>query len=142
MLPEKEGSQPRRFRYEVGYLLFVSCAKKLVSYTKKLVSCAKKTVSCAKKTVSCAKKTVSCAKKKQGACAFGHTLLCVSCGGPTRTGDLQVMSLASYQLLHSAMYIKNDRFYRWLASAKVRRIRATRKFFSHKTSFFITFHYF
>ena len=26
-----------------------------------------------------------------------------SCGGPTRTGDLQVMSLASYQLLHSAM---------------------------------------
>ena len=26
-----------------------------------------------------------------------------SCGGPTRTGDLQVMSLASYQLLHSAI---------------------------------------
>ena len=98
MLPEKEGSQPRRFHYEAGYLLFVSCAKKLVSYTKKIISCSKK--------------LVSCAKKKQGAYAFGHTLLCVSCGGPTRTGDLQVMSLASYQLLHSAMYIKNDRFYR------------------------------
>ena len=56
MLPEKEGSQPRRFRYEAGYLLFVSCAKKLVSYTKKLVSCAKKTVSCAKKIVSKKKK--------------------------------------------------------------------------------------
>lgn len=27
----------------------------------------------------------------------------LSCGGPTRTNDLQVMSLASYQLLHSAM---------------------------------------
>ena len=25
------------------------------------------------------------------------------CGGSTRTNDLQVMSLASYQLLHSAM---------------------------------------
>ena len=28
-----------------------------------------------------------------------------SCGGPTRTGDLQVMSLASYQLLHPAMFL-------------------------------------
>ena len=27
----------------------------------------------------------------------------VCCGGPTRTNDLQVMSLASYQLLHSAL---------------------------------------
>ena len=27
-----------------------------------------------------------------------------SCGGPTRTNDLQVMSLASYQLLHPAMF--------------------------------------
>ena len=27
----------------------------------------------------------------------------LSCGGPTRTNDLQVMSLASYQLLHSAI---------------------------------------
>ena len=27
-----------------------------------------------------------------------------SCGGRTRTCDLQVMSLASYQLLHSAIY--------------------------------------
>ena len=32
-------------------------------------------------------------------------LLLFCCGGPTRTGDLQVMSLASYQLLHSAMLI-------------------------------------
>ena len=29
----------------------------------------------------------------------------MSCGGRTRTCDLQVMSLASYQLLHSAMLI-------------------------------------
>ena len=29
----------------------------------------------------------------------------LSCGGPTRTNDLQVMSLASYQLLHSAMLL-------------------------------------
>ena len=28
---------------------------------------------------------------------------CYSCGGKTRTCDLQVMSLASYQLLHSAI---------------------------------------
>ena len=27
----------------------------------------------------------------------------LSCGGPTRTNDLQVMSLASYQLLHTAI---------------------------------------
>ena len=27
------------------------------------------------------------------------------CGGRTRTCDLQVMSLASYQLLHSAMFL-------------------------------------
>ena len=30
--------------------------------------------------------------------------LVFSCGDPTRTDDLQVMSLASYQLLHSAMF--------------------------------------
>ena len=28
----------------------------------------------------------------------------MSCGGRIRTCDLQVMSLASYQLLHSAMF--------------------------------------
>ena len=33
-----------------------------------------------------------------------YTAFCC-CGGPTRTGDLQVMSLASYQLLHSAMFV-------------------------------------
>ena len=27
------------------------------------------------------------------------------CGGKTRTCDLQVMSLASYQLLHSAVFL-------------------------------------
>ena len=31
--------------------------------------------------------------------------LLLGCGGPTRTGDLQVMSLASYQLLHPAMFL-------------------------------------
>ena len=36
----------------------------------------------------------------------------MSCGDPTRTDDLQVMSLASYQLLHSAMYYrKNGRYF-------------------------------
>ena len=38
----------------------------------------------------------------------GCTKICVhplvSCGGSTRTNDLQVMSLASYQLLHSAIF--------------------------------------
>lgn len=33
-----------------------------------------------------------------------HRFDVLSCGGPTRTGDLQVMSLASYQLLHPAMF--------------------------------------
>ncbi len=33
-----------------------------------------------------------------------ETIAAISgCGDPTRTDDLQVMSLASYQLLHSAM---------------------------------------
>ena len=32
----------------------------------------------------------------------GISTIC-SCGGRTRTCDLQVMSLASYQLLHSAI---------------------------------------
>ena len=32
-----------------------------------------------------------------------------SCGGPTRTGDLQVMSLASYQLLHPAILYRQTR---------------------------------
>ena len=32
------------------------------------------------------------------------TFICYCCGDPTRTDDLQVMSLASYQLLHSAMF--------------------------------------
>ena len=37
--------------------------------------------------------------KKRSSCRTSF----LSCGGPTRTGDLQVMSLASYQLLHPAM---------------------------------------
>ena len=43
-----------------------------------------------------------------------------SCGGRTRTCDLQVMSLASYQLLHSAMLIFNSLApHFWFAFAKV-----------------------
>ena len=34
---------------------------------------------------------------------------CCSCGGRIRTCDLQVMSLASYQLLHSAMFLSGDK---------------------------------
>ena len=43
-------------------------------------------------------------KKVRNICVryFGPWLCC---GGSTRTNDLQVMSLASYQLLHSAMLI-------------------------------------
>ena len=33
-----------------------------------------------------------------------------SCGGRIRTCDLQVMSLASYQLLHSAMFKRMQRY--------------------------------
>ena len=40
---------------------------------------------------------------KKAQSAFLCKLRFFSCGGPTRTDDLQVMSLASYQLLHSAM---------------------------------------
>ena len=35
---------------------------------------------------------------------FITSLFSLSCGGRIRTCDLQVMSLASYQLLHSAMF--------------------------------------
>ena len=44
---------------------------------------------------------ITCKHKKKKN-QIGSSLLC--CGGPTRTGDLQVMSLASYQLLHPAMF--------------------------------------
>ncbi len=44
----------------------------------------------------------------------------VSCGGPTRTNDLQVMSLASYQLLHSAM-LPVKQAYHSFATAKLRK---------------------
>ena len=39
---------------------------------------------------------------------FVKYIIRCSCGGRTRTCDLQVMSLASYQLLHSAMLIFNS----------------------------------
>ena len=41
-----------------------------------------------------------CSKKKK---VVAHGIRLNSCGGKTRTCDLQVMSLASYQLLHSAI---------------------------------------
>ena len=41
-----------------------------------------------------------CSKKKK---VVAHGIRLNSCGGRTRTCDLQVMSLASYQLLHSAV---------------------------------------
>ena len=37
------------------------------------------------------------------ACVMACGVIALSCGGRTRTCDLQVMSLASYQLLHSAI---------------------------------------
>ena len=46
----------------------------------------------------------------------------ISCGGRTRTCDLQVMSLASYQLLHSAMCFL-------ISSAKVLTFLEMTKFF-------------
>ena len=49
-----------------------------------------------------------------------------SCGGRTRTCDLQVMSLASYQLLHSAMFNSFSCF----ASAKVLLISDMAKYLS------------
>ena len=55
-----------------------------------------------------------------------------SCGGRTRTCDLQVMSLASYQLLHSAIFIVLFLF----AGAKVRLFcDMTKSFVDLSTSF-------
>ena len=50
---------------------------------------------------------ITCKQKKKN--RFGSSFL-LSCGGPTRTGDLQVMSLASYQLLHPAMLFSSAPF--------------------------------
>ena len=62
-------------------------------------------------------------KKQQ---THANVVCCLCCGGPTRTGDLQVMSLASYQLLHSAIIIlKSD--------AKLRLLCETSKFLSVKS---------
>ena len=47
------------------------------------------------------------------------------CGGKTRTCDLQVMSLASYQLLHTAILSTHFR----IASAKVLLFLLTTKHF-------------
>ena len=56
-----------------------------------------------KKIESCSPNCVRVYKQKKSeslsTLAFGR----YSCGGKTRTCDLQVMSLASYQLLHSAI---------------------------------------
>ena len=48
------------------------------------------------------------AAKKRG-CDSTHPRS--SCGGRIRTCDLQVMSLASYQLLHSAIFLKRVQRY-------------------------------
>ena len=42
-------------------------------------------------------------KKNDITRCFTTCYVVISCGGKTRTCDLQVMSLASYQLLHSAI---------------------------------------
>ena len=42
-------------------------------------------------------------KQKSDKMLFTNLLPDISCGGRTRTCDLQVMSLASYQLLHTAI---------------------------------------
>ena len=59
--------------------------------------------------------------------SYDISLVC-SCGGPTRTGHLQVMSLASYQPLHSAMFV--------FASAKVRQKFGSSKHFREKMLIF------
>ena len=60
------------------------------------------------------------------------------CGGRTRTCDLQVMSLASYQLLHSAMssFISACCSYFLFASAKLACFVITAKLFC-KYIFFV-----
>ena len=61
-----------------------------------------------------------------------------SCGGSTRTNDLQVMSLASYQLLHSAMssFISAHCSYFLFVSAKLACFVITAKLFC-KYIFFV-----
>ena len=54
---------------------------------------------------------------------FTTCYVVISCGGRTRTCDLQVMSLASYQLLHSAMLL-----FRFCEC------KGTKFFWFHKTS--------
>ena len=63
----------------------------------------------------------------------------LSCGGSTRTSDLQVMSLASYQLLHSAMLIFNaNKDVSCFAGAKVQSFFELTKYLC---SFFEIFHF-
>ena len=50
----------------------------------------------------------------------GISTIC-SCGGRTRTCDLQVMSLASYQLLHSAILTIAIRLTRSISELRVQR---------------------
>ena len=53
------------------------------------------------RTISVANQQLTQIKKKPKS----YDLSFMSCGGRIRTCDLQVMSLASYQLLHSAMLL-------------------------------------
>ena len=55
-------------------------------------------------TEKCRLKTVRYEKQKTSEVLIINDFGRYSCGGRTRTCDLQVMSLASYQLLHSAMF--------------------------------------
>ena len=69
---------------------------------------------------------------------FGlHFLL--SCGGRIRTCDLQVMSLASYQLLHSAMLFFSKRVQRYKDFSKYQNIYAT--FLKNRTFLHISFRF-
>ena len=58
------------------------------------------------------------------------------CGGSTRTNDLKVMSLASYQLLHSAMFQLCFAYLRSIAllfsGAKVGLLFSLCKYLRHK----------
>ena len=54
-------------------------------------------------TEKCRLKTVRHKNRKTSEVLTVNDFGRYSCGGRTRTCDLQVMSLASYQLLHSAM---------------------------------------
>ena len=69
-----------------------------------------------------------------------HTIWAQCCEDSIRTSDLQVMSLASYQLLHSAMlYFMCNRFYFPFAIAKLRTIAGVCKHSCCFFAFFLSF---